>query len=162
MKKPLILISILVIFLVACSENKLEGFTQNYNEKSEVYGIPALDAEEYGEIEKEENMSWQKLFESKNYTIDAKYKDGENLSGYHLAINHENQPYEKLEGVGYKSSIAIAEALNLNVDQFIKEYETALTTSSHSYTDGDYLIDFTYPGKDSLTSVGMIINYDKQ
>lgn len=162
MKKLLfVFMTMMILLLVACGSDELQEFVDAFNENAKTYDVPELIPEEFGDIEDEEGMTWQQLYESRNYTIDARYKDGKNLFGFHLAIDN-NQPYEKLEGVAYHTGITISEALNLNIDKYVKEFETALTTTSHTYTDGDYRIEFFYPGSSSMTSVGMIINFDKK
>lgn len=159
--KRLAFVSFIIAFLlVACGEDELKDFTRAYNSVAEKYDVPTLDTSEFKDIEEEEFMSWQSLYESRNYNIDAKYKDGKNLSGYHIAMAYE-QPYSEQKGMAYNSSVAIAEALDLNIASYVKEFETALTLGSHSYKDEDYLISFTNAGEDSLTSIGMIINFDK-
>ncbi|AAU85079.1 hypothetical protein BCBBV1cgp32 [Bacillus phage BCASJ1c] len=106
-------------------------------------------------------MSWQNLYESSGYYVDAKYEDGENISGYYLVIDN-SQPFEEYKGDGYRTGISIIKALGMDAGDFVRGFGTAMMDGSYSYTENGYRVSMFYPGEDSLTSAGMIINFDKQ
>lgn len=155
-----LLVFSLLVFLIACGESDLETFVKTFNVVSDHYSIQELDFDEFGEIEEDEEMSWQNLHESMEYIIDAKYKDGKNVSGYYLVMDTE-EPYEEQEGSAYEAGVAIAESLGLEKEKFEEEFEIALINVVHSYEEKDYTISFSNLGLDSHVSVGMIIDYDK-
>lgn len=150
-----------IILLAGCGTDELEKFTDKFNSNAETRNVDKLDIEEFEGIEIEDGRGWQVLYDSSEYTIDAKYEDGKNLSGYYLVID-SSEPFEDMKGNGYDVGKTIAETLELDVNMYEREYETGLTQTSHSYTDENYIVSFTNPGKDGLTSVGMIINFDKR
>lgn len=163
MKKSLLFLVILVMssLLVACGNGDLDSFVKDFNKSAKAHNVHELDPDDFGEIEDEENMSWKNLYESDEYYIEAKYKDGKNLSGYYLVIEN-SQPYEDLEGDGFMSGVAIAEAIGSSEREFTNEFESALNEGTNSYDVDGYKVSFTYPGESGLTSVGMIINFDKE
>ncbi len=162
MKKVFFLILISLFVLVGCGEsNELEDFADKYNRGASNDGIQKLSVDSFGEIEIEDGRGWQKLQETDGYYIDAKYENGEDLSGYYLVID-EDQPFDEREGDGYRAALSIAKAVEVNAGDFVKEFGKALKEGSHSYVENDYLISFSYPKESGVTSVGMIINYDKK
>ena len=161
MKRLFLFIGTLLIFISACGSDDLKAFVSDFNKNADRYNIQLLDKDDFGEIEDEEYMSWRELYDSDDYSIDAKYEDGESLSGYYLVIDR-GQPIEEFEGNGFKASLSIAKALGLDHKKFIRELGASFNEGSHSYVDKDYRVSFSYSGEESLTSVGTIINFDKQ
>lgn len=150
----------LLLFLVACGESDLETFVKTFNVVAEKYSIQSLDEENFGEIEEDETMSWQNLYESVEYMIDAKFEDGKNMSGVYLVIDTD-EPYDEMRGDAYEASVTIAESLGLHKDTYIEEFEIAIMSVHHSYEERGHEITFSNLAFDGHASVGMIISYDK-
>ncbi|WP_342505908.1 hypothetical protein [Sporosarcina sp. FSL K6-2383] len=163
MKRLIFVLVMSMLFLVACGVDELEEFTKEFNQRALKDDVPELVMDEFGDIEIEEveNMGWQQLYESDSYYIDAKYKDGEKLSGYHLVID-KSEPFEEFEGEGYKAGLSIIKTLGLDAGDYVRGYGTALSEGRGLYIENGYKVSFTYPGSSGITSVGMIINFDKE
>lgn len=149
MKKlsPILFVLSIVLILSACGSSDVLGdFIEDYNEKAAESGVAKLNPDDFDEeIEDVEGTGWQGLYESVEYDINAKYADMENVSGYHLSIDIE-QPYEKLEGVGYDAGIAIVDTLELDKEKYEKQYKLALSDTNSRYEDNGYTITFLNNG----------------
>ena len=163
MRKIYLIAFVLFFALVGCGSDPLKSFVKKFNEISQKNGIDILITDDFGPVEQEEdsNRAWQLLYETNEYIIEAKYEDGKNLSGYYLVIDN-NDPYEEREGRGYNAAITIIESLGLVKTKFNNEFKKAMELSSHSYSDDDYIVSFTNPKSDGITSVGLIVNFDKK
>lgn len=161
--KKVIMLVVLAFVLVACGKDDLTNFTDEYNRVAEKKGIDQLSFNTFEEPESESDSdrAWQLLYENDRYIIEAKYEDGKNLSGYYLVID-ENQPFYDEKGEGFEAALTIIEALGLNKAKFKAEFRKALKKTSHAYDDENYIVSITNPGVDGLTSVGLIINFDKK
>ena len=164
MKKKLGIGIVLMVMLVGCSGDKeLSDFTENYNDNTyEFVSVDLLEEDDFENIRKEKYGKWKKLYEDENnYSVEAKYSDDDELTGYHIYIDGE-QSYELLEGEGYEASQVIAETLGLDRESFIKKYSEALESGDVEYIDGDYEISFyDFSAGQTINYEGMTINYDK-
>lgn len=151
MKKILILSLVAVLILAGCgSSNELESFAESFNKRAVSEDVPELIPEEFSEMQEDEGEYWRELYESEKYSIDAYYEDGKKLSMYALNISAE-EPFDAKEGEGYRAGIMTARALGLSTSDYVKNFEKALQTDRHEYTENGYEIKFIYIGWDSST-----------
>ncbi|WP_152655559.1 hypothetical protein [Oceanobacillus sp. CFH 90083] len=145
MKKILFLWFVMLLFLVGCSSGEIKSFASDFNEVVKNEGIDVLNPDNFGEIEGGDRNRWQTLYKSEGYTIEANYEDGKKLSGYTVRIE-SSEPYEQLEGEGYKASVAAARAFGLTPGDFVNnfeiELERKLLDDIHSYSEGNYEVVF--------------------
>lgn len=147
----------MTLFLAGCSSN-LSDFTKDYNENARKYNVPELVEKEFSEIEVDENMSWQTLFESQKYDINAKYRDGKKVSGYRIVIK-DLENFITKEGLAYNATLTVIDTLKLDLKKFNKEFEKMLTGEAEEYTDNGYEIKiFLHGVADNL----LYINIDKE
>lgn len=139
MKKH-IMFCICALFLVGC-DSPMDDFVKNYNEKANEYGVSELSEAEFGEIETAEELKWQKLFESKDYHLDALY-EADRLNGYLLKV-HGDKPSINDTSPGYLAALTLASALDLDLATFENEMEEAFDKDFTNYDDGAYNINIS-------------------
>ena len=162
MKKVLFLL--LLLSLIACGNDldETNSFIESFNENAyEFTGVGLIDVNNLENIRQEKNGKWRRLYESKFYTLEAKYNDNEKLTGYNLSID-KNQAYEKMEGFGYEATLVLIKTLGLDREEFNKYYQKSLEDEDLEtvvYVENGYeitLINFMF-GKEYN---GMVINID--
>lgn len=161
MKKILFLLFISFLFLAGCGTGELKSFASDFNEVVENEDINEINPDDFGEIEEEDDFGIQTLYESDRYSIEANYDDSKKLTGYMINID-ANDPFEQLEGDGYKASVSTAKALDLSPRDFANNFEKALMSDHHSYKEDDYEIRFSNIGYDLSVDMGMLVTFEKQ
>lgn len=163
MKKALIgAVCVLLVLscLVGCSSSgELEEFAETYNKRASAEDVAELLPEEFGDIEKYEDEEWRRMYESDKYEIVADY-DGTKILGYSLTID-SGEPFVNKEGEGYRAGTVIARTLGLSVGEYVKNYEKALKSDSHSYKENGYKVSFTNIGWDSTIPTSIFIHFTK-
>lgn len=155
---------IMTLFLVGCSSSSgLSGFTKDFNENARKYNVLELVEKEFGEIEDDENMSWQTLFDSQKYDIDAKYKDGKNITGYRITIK-EIEKFIENDGEAYDATLNIVDILGLDLKKIDEEFQKVSTKDNEGYIDNGYKVGLFYTGLSDtkITDAEMYINIDKE
>lgn len=160
MKKiALFLLLTMTILLVGCSSSGgLNDFTKEYNENARKYNAPILVEKEFGEIEDDENMSWQTLFESQKYDINAKYKDGKNVSGHRIVIK-DIENFAGKDGTAYDATLTIVDTLGLDPKKLDEEIQKMLNKDNKGYVDNGYKISLFL---NNVTDTIIYINIDKK
>lgn len=157
MKRILILL-LATILLSACGSNsEHKGFTERYNENAYDYtSVALLDEEQFGEIKEEKYGKWKNLQTRDGYSVEAKYNDDDELTGYYIAIK-EGELYYRYEGEGYEASQVLVKTLGLDSEKFTNEFSKVIETDEDdiTYTDNDYEISIFTLGS------GIIMNFDK-
>ncbi len=161
MKKKLLMVVTLLFVLAGCgSGNELEEFTETYNERAESEDVSELVIDEFGEIENYEDEQIQELYESDKYEIVAEY-DNDKLIGYSIFID-SSEPFENKEGQGYRASTVVARSLDLSVSGYVNNFEKALRTDIHTYTENGYEVRFVNIGGDSSIPTPLTISFRKE
>ncbi|KMY28136.1 hypothetical protein ACZ11_23110 [Lysinibacillus xylanilyticus] len=127
-------------------------FIKQYQEK----GIEIAKIQEpiTSELNKEENTLSQILLETDykkhkgHYKIDAKYNEDKKIIGYTISI--EGVPANELSENGEEwaegiiSTMAIADALGLNIDKYDEESDIAFDEENYTYTDPNTKTNVTF------------------
>lgn len=161
MKKVLFLLFVSFLFLAGCGSGELKSFASDFNEVVENEDIDEINPDDFGEIEEEDDFGFQTLYESDRYSIEANYDNDKHLTGYMINID-ANDPFEQLEGDGYRASVSTARALGLSPKDFANNFEKALMSDSHSYTEDDYEIRFLNIGYDMSLDMAMLVTFEMQ
>lgn len=160
MKKVTLFLSfVMTLFLVGCSSSSgLSDFTKDFNENARKYNVPELVEKEFGEVEDDENMSWQTLFESQKYDIDAKYKDGKTVSGHRVAIK-DIENFVGKDGSAYDATLTIVDTLGLDPKKLDEELRKMLNKDNDGYVDNGYKVSLFL---NNVTDTLIYINIDKE
>ncbi|MFJ6263981.1 hypothetical protein ACIQGW_03045 [Lysinibacillus xylanilyticus] len=144
------------------SKATVEKFVKKYNvrvdfiKQNQEKGIEIAKIQEplTSELNKEENTLSQILLETDykkhkgHYKIEAKYNEDKKIIGYTISI--EGVPANELSEDGEEwaegiiSTMAIADALGLNIDKYDAESDIAFDEENYTYTDPNTKTNVTF------------------
>jgi len=151
----LLLVSVL---LVGCGSGVNSDFTEEYNKNAEKYDAKKLNEEDFSEVEKEENMSWQTLFESQHFDLLTRLKDGKNVSGYQLRVK-DLMEFVSKEGMAYDAALTLSDTLGISIQKMNENISELILNGESEYKDGDYEIKMFSL---DLNKTSATINIDKE
>lgn len=146
------------VLLVGCGGGVKSDFVKDYNKNAEKYDAVKLNEEDFSEVEKDEAMSWQTLFESQHFDLSARLKDGKDVSGYQLSVK-DLQEFLTKEGMAYDAALTLSDTLGISVQKMSENINKLITSRDNEYKDGDYEIKMFSL---DLDKTGATINIDKQ
>src|SRR5699024_1784220 len=126
---------------VACGNNELDAFTDEFNQNARKYDAIELVKDEFGEMEyakdsydkwkdedeelaealKESDESSRVLFESNEYKISSNY-DKDKPTGYSIRVESDTNSIDKT-GKGYNAILTLADTLDVDVNKLEKEMQ---------------------------------------
>lgn len=151
----LLLVSVL---MVGCGSGVNNDFVEEYNKNAKKYDAKKLNKDDFSKVEKEENMSWQTLFESQHFDLSARLKDDKSVSGYQLSIK-DLQKFVSKEGMAYDAALTLSDTLGISIQKMNENIVELILDRDSEYKDGDYEIKIFSL---DLNKTSATINIDKQ